>query len=305
MVSAFRSVEKVRLALLQADHEEPVPSLTEVARRLGYKGTERLYQVDRDLCKRLSAKYRRSGQSHRWRKRGAERISEQVDIQKLLQESLAQEQPVSPHHLAARLGYANEGYLEMKFPDLCRAIRQKIAARKVARLAEMEKVLTEALKEEPVPTLGDLRKRLGYSSSECLQLHFPELCEQILARRQVAREQVIADLKRTLQGLLLETPAVSLRVACKLIGRSVAYLKELCPEECAAIGSRYIRWRHEASQLRKARLIEEVREIVLQLHAQRKYPSVNRVGSLLPATALREWKALPAAVKAARQEIGT
>ena len=39
MVPAFRSVEKVRLALLQADHEKPVPSLTEIARRLGYKGT--------------------------------------------------------------------------------------------------------------------------------------------------------------------------------------------------------------------------------------------------------------------------
>lgn len=303
-VSAYRSVEKVRLALLQADHEEPVPSLTEIARRLGYKGTERLYQVDRDLCKRLSAKYRRSGQSHRWRKRGAERISEKVDIQKLLQESLALEQPVSPHHLAARLGYANEGYLEMKFPDLCRAIRQKIAARKVARLAEMERVLTEALKEEPVPTLGDLRKRLGYSSSECLQLHFPELCEQFLARRQAAREQVKADLKRMLQGLLLEAPAVSLRGVGERLGRSVSYLKELCPEECAALGARYIRWRHEASQLRQARLLEDVREVVLQLHRQGKCPSVTRVASLLPSNALREWKALPAAVKAARQEIG-
>jgi hypothetical protein len=304
IVSAFRSVEKVRLALLQADREEPVPTLMEIARRLGYKGTERLYQVDRDLCKRLSAKYRRSGQSHRWRKRGAVRISEKVDIQKLLQESLAQDQPVSPHHLAARLGYANEGYLQRRFPGLCRAIRQKIAAHKVGRLAEVERVITEALKEEPVPTLGELRKRLGYSSSECLQLHFPELCKQILARRQVAREQMIADLKRTLQGLLSETPAVSLRVAGERIGRSVAYLKELCPEECAALGSRYIRWRHEASRLRKARLVEQVHEVVLQLRTQGKCPSVARVASLLPPNALREWKALPAAVKAARQAIG-
>ena len=304
MASAFRPVEQVHFALLRADHEEPVPTLMEIARRLGYKGTERLYQVDRDLCKRLSAKYRRSGQSHRWRKRGAERISEKVDLQKLLQESLAQEQPVSPHHLAARLGYANEGYLQRRFPDLCRAIRQKITAQKVARLADMEQVLTEALNEEPVPTLGDLRKRLGYSSSECLQLHFPGLCEQILARRQAARERKIADVKRTLQDLLLEAPAVSLRVAGERIGRSVSYLKELCPEECAALGAKYIRWRHEASQLRKARLLEEVREVVLQLHAEGKCPTPTRVASLLSPTALREWKALPAAVNTARQEIG-
>jgi len=305
MAPAFRSADQVRLALLQADDEKPVPSLTEIARRLGYKGTERLYQVDRHLCKRLSAKYRRSGQSHRWRKRGAERISEKVDIQNLLQESLAQEQPVSPHHLAKRLGYANEGYLQRRFPDLCRAIRRKIAARKEVRLADMERVLSEALKEEPVPTLADLRQRLGYSSSECLQLHFPGLCEQILARRQAAREQRTAELKRALQDLLLEVPAVSLPVAGKRIGFAPSYLRELCPEECAALGSRYVRWRHEASQLRKARLLEAVREVVLQLHRQGKCPSVPRVASLLPPTALREWKALPAAVKTARQEIGT
>jgi len=260
--------------------------------------------VDRDLCKRLSTKYRRSGQSHRWRKRGAERISEKVDIQKLLQESLAQNQPVSPHHLAARLGYANEGYLQRRFRDLCRAIRQKIAAQKVVRRAEMERVLTEALKEEPVPALVDLRKRLGYSSSDCLQLHFPGLCEQILARRRTAREQRTAELRRALQDLLLEAPAVSLRVVGTRLGFAPSYLRQLCPEECAALGARYIRWRHEASELRKARLLEDVREVVLGLHHQGQCPSVSRVASFLPPTALREWKALPAAVKAARQEIG-
>jgi len=303
MNPVFRSVEEVRLTLLRADQEQPVPSLTEIVRRLGYKGTERLYQVDRDLCKRLSAKYRQSGQSHRWRKAGAERISEQVDIRKLLQESLAQEQPVSAHHIAARLGYANDGYLRRTFPDLCRAIRQKIAAQKAERLAEMERVLTEALKEDPVPTLGDLRKRLGYSSSECLQLHFPGLCEQILARRQAVREQRTAELKRTLQDFLLEVPAVSVRLAGKRTGFVPSYLKELCPEECAALGSRYVRLRHEASQLRKARLMEEVREVVRQLHDQGRCPTVMRVTSLLPPTALREWRTLTAAVEAAREAI--
>lgn len=302
-VPAFRPVEQVRLALLRADQEEPVPSLMEIAGRLGYKGTERLYQVDRDLCKRLSAKYRRSGQSHRWRKRGAERISEKVDIQKLLQESLAQEQPVSAHHIAAHLGYANDGYLQTRFPDLCRAIRQKIAAQRLTRLAEMERVLTEALNEEPVPTLDDLRKRVGYSSSECLQSHFPELCEQILTRHRMAREQKTAELRKALQDLLLAVPAVSLRAAGERIGCSVSYLKELCPEECAALGERFIRRRHEASQLRKVRLVEEVREVVHQLHDQGRCPTVVRVTSLLPPTALREWRTLTAAVEAAREAI--
>lgn len=303
MVPPFRSVERVHHVLVRAAQEHPVPSLSEIARRLGYKGTERLYHVDRDLCKKLAAMYRQSGRSHLWRKPGAARISEQVDLRQLLQQSFAQELPVSAHHIAARLGYANDGYLQGKFPDLCRAIRQKIAAKQVKRLVDMEMALQKALKEEPAPTLNDLRRRLGYSSSASLRLHFPGLCEQILARRRAVREQWIAEVKRAVQGLRLEVPAVSLRSASKRTGLSYAYLKELCPEECAALGSRYVRWRHEASQLRKAQLTEEVREIVSQLHDQSRCPTVVRVMSLLRPNTLREWKSLIATVKAAREAI--
>src|SRR6266446_2259706 len=149
---AFRSAEQVRLVLSRAAQEEPIPSLSEIARRLGYKGNERLYQVDLDLCKQIAAKCRQSGRSHAWKKPGAERICERVDLRRLLEQSLAQEQPVSPHRIAASLGYANDGYLRPKFPDLCRAIAKKIAAQHTERLANMEGFLKEALNEDPVPT---------------------------------------------------------------------------------------------------------------------------------------------------------
>lgn len=298
-----RPIEEVRLALLKAVQEHPAPTLTEVAKRLGYKGTERLYQVDRDLCKRLAAKHRQSGRSHSWRKAGAPRISEQVNLRKTLEDSLALEHPVSAHHLAAELGYANDGYLQRKFPDLCRAIRQKLATRKSERLVAMERLLAAALNESPPPTLNDLRKRLGYSSSECLQLHLPQLCQKILARRQAAREQDLATLRRQLRELLLETPVVSLQAVSRQLDLSVAHLAELCPDECAAIRSRYVRWRHGASELRKARMFVEVREAVLQLHTRGQCPTVSRVMPLLTPGCLREWHALTTAVKAARAAI--
>jgi len=304
-IPARRTAEQVRLVLSRAAQEEPVPCLSEIARRLGYKGSERLYQVDRDLCKQIAAKYRKSGRSHLWKKPNAERICERVDLRRLLEQSLAQERPVSPHRIAASLGYANDGYLRLKFPDLCRAIAKKIAAQEAERLANMERYLTEALKEDPAPTLHDLGRRLGYSSSTCLQLHFPRLCQQILARRREVRHERIAEVKRTLQDLLLEVPAVSLRIASQRTGFSCLYLKELCPRECAALGSRYVRWRHESSERRKTDLFQQVRDAVRQLHNEGKCPTVKRVMSLLPTTALREWKTLTTAVKAARQTIET
>jgi hypothetical protein len=49
-----RTPEQVHLVLENALREQPVPSLSELARLLGYKGVERLYQVDRNLSKQLS-----------------------------------------------------------------------------------------------------------------------------------------------------------------------------------------------------------------------------------------------------------
>ena len=299
--AAFRQPEKVRLVLLRALEEEPIPSLSEIAQRLGYKGTERLYQVDSEICKQIAAKYRKSGRSHLWKKPGADRISERVDIRSLLEQSLGQDQPVSAHRIAASLGYANDGYVRRKFPDLCGAIGKKLAAQGTERFKDIERVLTEALEKHPVPTLQDLRKRVGYSSSSCLQLHFPELCQKILARRRSAQQEKIAKLKSTLECLLSEIPAVSLTVVSQRTGLSRGYLKELFPEQCAALATRYRTWLHEAHEQRKVALFAEVSDAVRKFHREGKCPSIDRVTSLLSPNALKDWKTVAAALKAARQ----
>src|ERR1051326_2405259 len=56
-IPAVRSPEQVRRALVTAAEEQPAPSLPEIAKRLGYKGTARLYRVDRDLSKQIARKY--------------------------------------------------------------------------------------------------------------------------------------------------------------------------------------------------------------------------------------------------------
>ena len=106
------------------------------------------------------------------------------------------------------------------------------------------------------------------------------------------------------ESLLAEKPAVSLSAASQRLGFSITHLKDLCAAECAALTSRYVRWRHDASSQRKAQLIGEVQEVVEQIHAQGQYPTLPRVVALLPSTALREWHALTAAVKTARVVIG-
>ena len=56
-------------------------------------------------------------------------------MMRVLEDSLARECPVSVSEIAAQNGYANAGCIRLEFPDLCRAIGQKIAQRGKVELA--------------------------------------------------------------------------------------------------------------------------------------------------------------------------
>jgi hypothetical protein len=191
----------------------------------------------------------------------------------------------------------------MRFPELCHAIAEKIAVRQAARVSAVEVTLRAALNENPVPMLNSLRKRLGYSSSECLRLHFPALCKQILRKRERMRRTLVKELQRKLKSVLSELPALSLCRVSKRLGICCGHLKELCPHECAAVSSRYMRLRSEASHGRKTELRIGVERIVRDLHQQGKCPSLSRVLAQLPPHFLRERGTLAEALKMARQDI--
>jgi DNA-binding phage protein len=302
-IQLSRSREQVRLVLQKALSEQPPPSLSEIGRRLNYKRVEGLRDVDRVLSKRIAANYRKSGRSHWWRKRGAARLCERVHIRDLLEQSLAEELPRSLYALAVSLGYANEGYIQRKFPELCHAIREKIRSGKRARISDMEGALNNALTQELPPSLDEVRRRLGYSTSQVLRNHFPTLCDEILARRRRYRQQQILELKKKLRSALLESPAPPLANLGKRLNLPGHCLEKMCPHECASIRARYLRDRKETSERRKEQMRQEVHRIVQRLHAEGTYPTVERVNILLSKIMRVQWAAVYTEVTAVRQEL--
>jgi transcriptional regulator with XRE-family HTH domain len=294
-----RTPEQVRHALEQAVCEQPPPRLTEVARRLNYKDADLLYKVDRNLCKRISAKYLRSDRGYWWAKRDAARICGRAAIRAMLEQSLAQNHPVSVYQIAADIGYANDSGIRQQFPELCRAIRNKIAAERRSRLSTAELTLELAVHEHPVPAWPDLCKRVGYSRS-ALGRRFPVLYKQIAARHRELRDQQTAEIRETLQAALVESPPPSLASMCRRVGHAPKFLLENCAEECKGLRLRYRRHRKETSQRRREELKEEVRKIVQKLWLQGMHPTLVRVLPFLSKTRLKDWRALAAAVKTAR-----
>ena len=299
-VPLARSREQVRAAMREALHEQPPPSLSEIARRLDYKGVEGLRDVDKALSKQLAANYRKSGRTHWWRNPGAARICEQADIRAMLEQSLSEKNPRPLYQLAVDLGYVNEGYIQNKFPELCSAIRQKIKKNNEARISTMEHALRNALNHEPPPSLDELRKRLGYSCSTVLKNHFPLLCEEVMTRRRLHRRQKILELTNALQAALSDVPAPSLISLCKTLNTPEHILEKLCPRECASIRARYRHARADTSVRRKEQLQQEVRQIMQNMQGDGTSPTIKQVRILLSQR--NNWAEVSTAVATVRKE---
>jgi len=303
-VSPYRSASELRQALLAALDETGPRTLSEVARSLGYTNTDRLYQADRRLCHRIAAKYRRSGQSHWWRKPGAIRICEAARLEEILEQSLQSNRPTSVHQVAASLGYSNDGYVHQKYPELCRAIGEKIALAKLTEPDKMRRTLEEALHEHPAPTLTRLSGRLGYSSSNVLRAHEPDLCEQLSARHRAHLIECRAALERKAAAALGESPAPSLRDVCKRLGITVFFMNKYFPAVRQAIAEQHRRCASSATAQRREKLFLDIRNVAADLQGRGIYPSVNKIVDRLPAGSCSEWKAINSAVREAREALG-
>jgi hypothetical protein len=303
-VSLCQKKSEVRQALEKALHD-PVPlSLSEVARRLGYKSTERLYQADRALCHKISARHRQSGHSHWWKKPGAARICEVGRLKEILEKSHKSINPTSVHQIAADLGYANEGYIRQKFPALCAAISKRVSRMKRIRSLRIRKTLEGALNEFPAPTLVDLSRRLGYSTSAVLRAHEPGLCDLLAIRHRDNVGKYRSDLKRAAKAALNETPIPSVRDLCKRLGVTVWFMGKYFPTVRQRIAEKRRRVASESTSRRRDKLFQDTYNIAAELQRQGEYPSINRIREKLPEGSCTEWKTLSLAAHAARRALG-
>ena len=224
-------------------------------------------------------------------------------MQRALEVSLAQKLPTSPYHVALELGFVEARSLLRKFPDLCRAIQDKIDKRKELALADTERTLTAALTEYPPPSLGQLCGRLGYCRPIVLRTHFSTLCDRLLESRRAYRVRQIEKLRQQLHEFSLQVPAVSLEQVCKRVRFSRQQLRRLCPEECAAIVAHFDRSSRGSAHRRLEELNRQVRQIVTSLHQEGKLPSFKRVRAQLGKSASQNWHETTAAIRAAKAEV--
>ncbi len=142
-------------------------------------------------------------------------------MKRTLEDSLARECPVSVPDIAAQHGYANAGWIRLEFPDLCRAIGQKIAQRRKAEIDGKGEILKAALEEDPPPTAGQMAGRLGFACPGVLRRNFPALYQALLGQR-MAYE---ADQRKKLHSGLISALAESRHRPFLLYVSGLVYLR--------------------------------------------------------------------------------
>jgi hypothetical protein len=254
-VTPKRSREQICAALESALHEQPAPSLNEVARKLGYGTTTRLREADSNLCRRIVLNYRGSGRSHWWRRRGAKPICELAHVKQTLEDYLASDKPVpSLDRIAASLGYAIDQSLRKKFPELCRALSARIAAQKRARVAAIEPALEQALHEIPPPSLRQMAKRLGFSAACVLKAHAPDLYAQLKTRWEAHEEMCRVELRCKLEVALAEYPPPSLKSVYSRLGVTESIVNTSFPGLRREIGLRHLQYQRQQLGRRSEKL---------------------------------------------------
>jgi len=291
-----RSSDELRRALeaVLVSDEEPPPSLKEVAQRLGYRSPGPLYSRFPELSQAIIAKYQKYNPRRR-------EPMESDKLRQALEAVLAsdEEPPPSLKEVAQRLGYQGASPIQMRFPELAQAITAQYhqgypyfaflaqcfpqlphALSLKRRNSEDLQHILETLLENADPMIWhqqQIRKRLGYSLHK-LHHCFPELSDLLQRRLIQSSDLGIEELQAVLEKeLVSENEPRSLEAVARSLGYPIQVLKGFFPAECQQIVARRKLHQKRRRELRQQRIREEVRRVMLHLHAEYKYPSFGQL----------------------------
>ncbi len=185
------------------------------------------------------------------------------------------------------------------------AIGEKIALVKQAEPDKIRRTLEEALQEHPAPTLTELSRRLGYSTSTVLRAHEPDLCDQLATRRRSHTKARRTDLERIAMAALRETPAPSVRDLCKRLGVSLWFMNKYFPAVRTLVAERHRQCFSAETTRRRETMYRDVHSIAAELRSLNVHPSANRIVEQLPEGSCREWKAVALAIRQAHNVLAS
>ena len=168
----------------------------------------------------------------------------------------------------------------------------------------MRRTLEKALQEYPAPTLAELTRRLGCTTSSILRMREPHLCDQLLAHQRRFIEERRSALRRATESALNETPVPSVHSVCKRLGITLWFMNRYFPDVRRRISEQHRRCSLAETARRRELLFHEVRDIASELYGRGLYPSAVRIIERIPEGFCCEWLTVNMAVREAQKSLG-
>lgn len=301
-VGPKRDSEQIRQILEGALEEEPAPSLHDIAKRHGYKGTDCLRYVSSDLCKKITERYKLSENEKRLP--NFQKLCDDETVLSELERALEPECPPPFTKIAANLGYKSGISLHQRFPAICKLITAKRATYEMKRLSRWRTALRTALKEVPPPSFHQVIKRLEHLHVGNIRNQLPELCRAIIDRYAEWESARQTEVMSNLRAALAEELPRPLEQIASHYGYLTNDLRKRYPEWCRLIVDRYAAYRRKSSEEKKRLFREEIRRVVLDLYTRGIYPTQSMVRPLLENAPITNLAILTSTLRELRRELG-
>lgn len=310
-------VEDALRAALQA---AVPPSLQEIAGQVGYRSVYPLQFRYRALCDEVVRKRRDAMRSAYTSPTRAPVPRERIE--KALTAELGKPGFTDLRAVAASVGLSCRRRLYKDFHDLRAAIvaknatirRRRLEASRSALTTVVEASLGSAFQQQPVPTVEQVARSLGYATAKPLTSRFPELCLQLRACRRRLRPverglrvnrrfgRVGDHVRQRLTAALGEFPPPSCAQVVRSISGHRTKIREALPELWRAVHQRYVEYTLEARRAKREAFAGEVHRAFLELHRQGIYPTARLVLAAIPQPQYRSLELVAEIMSHVRQE---
>jgi len=304
----YRVAASVVEAALQAARQAAIPpSLQEIASQLGYRTVTSLQDRFPALCREIAD--RRRTEVKNSRPSPSRAPVPRGRIEKALIEELSKPGFTDLRALTASVGLSNKMRLyEDGFRDLRLAVVAKNAAIRKQRVDGIENSLRAAFDEQPVPTVTEVARRLGFAGVAPLTSRFPELTAGLRARRLQAKaarrgRRVSEHVRERLTEALGEFPPPSCAEVVRRLAAHRTQIREDFPDLWCALHTRYVEHRREVHRAKREAFAGDVHRAVVELHRQGVYPIVRLVLATVPQPQFRSLNIVAEAVRLARHKL--
>ena len=266
--STLRKPDEMKKILEKFFNRDIPVSLQQIADSMGYRSKDSLIRRFPELCRGIEARYN-SYKNVVPVINSAESFTN-IEVKHLLENYINNNAIIPPMAEIARCyGYKSTRDLSCDYPELYSLVQAKRHKQMNEKHVQMKCALEAVIRKKnpPFPTLKEVASKLDCSSS-VLSNRFPELCR--LMKQKKLDQYNLDEIQKKLENIAAsdEYPPMSLHEVSRRIGYSVSWLRYYFPEFCREISTRYRLYNNGRSKIRKQRVYEQVKEVVMNSHKQ-------------------------------------